>query len=393
MSRADFLSFSPPYLGEEEIDEVVDALRSGWITSGPKVKHFEEQFSAFIGSPASVAVSSGTAAMQVSLAAMGVGPGDHVITTPMTFASTVHVIEQVGATPVLVDIDPLTLDIDPAGVQRVLDSNHEVAAILPVHMAGQACDMDSIYELATEHECIVVEDAAHSLPARVGDRMIGQIREDLRGHAVCFSFYATKNLTTGEGGMITASPVLADELRVWALHGMSRDAYKRYEQGGSWFYEVVRPGFKANMTDIQAAMGIHQLARLEWMHARRTEIAALYTDAFSEINELQPPVPATGTSHAWHLYVLRLHLEQLTIDRDGFIRELTDRNIGTSVHFIPIHLHPYYRDRYGYSPQDFPVAYSEYLKTISLPLHPGLSDSDVRDVIDAVIDVVERHRR
>ena len=392
MLRSSFLAFSPPFLGVEEIEEVVDALRSGWITSGPKVRRFEEEFASYVDAPSALAVSSGTAAMQVSLAAMGIGPGDRVITSPMTFSSTVHVIEQVGAKPLLVDIDPMSLNIAPDGVAAALERG-PAAALLPVHMAGQPCEMDELYALASDHGCCVVEDAAHALPARMGGHLVGTIRDDLPGHAVCFSFYATKNLTTGEGGMITTTPPTAEEARIWALHGMSRDAFNRYEQGGSWFYEVVRPGFKANMTDMQAAIGIHQLARLDSTHARRTEIAATYAQAFGELDEVQVPSQIPGTGHAWHLYILRLHLDRLRIDRDEFITELGKRNIGSSVHFIPIHLHPYYRDRYGFKPHDFPVALGEFKRSISLPLHPGLSAEDVDDVIWAVTDIVESHRR
>lgn len=391
MSRSEFLSFSPPYLGQEEIDEVLDTLRSGWITTGPKARRFEEEFAAYVGAPAAVGVSSGTAAMQVALTAMGVGPGDAVITTPMTFCSTVHVIEQVGASPVLVDVDRSSLNIDPDRVDQVLGTRDDIAALLPVHMAGQVCDLDSLYELAGRNDSFVVEDAAHALPARHGGSMVGAIRGGLPGHAVCFSFYATKNLTTGEGGMITSTPELSDLMRTWSLHGMSRDALDRYEEGGSWFYEVTHPGLKANLTDVQAAIGLQQLKRLDWMHSRRTEVADAYTKAFDGVTQVETPLVSGGTTHAWHLYVLRLHLDQLSLDRNRFIAELSRRNIGTSVHFIPIHLHPYYRDKYGYKPEDFPIAHAEYLRSVSLPLHPGLTDQDVQDVIEAVMDVVATH--
>lgn len=393
MARSDFLAFSPPSLGSAEIDEVVDTLRSDWITTGPKVRLFEERFADYISAPAALAVSSGTAAMEVALAAFGVGEGQEVITTPMTFCSTVHVIEHVGARPVLVDIDPTTLNIDAQLIAQQLEKSSNVTTILPVHMAGAPADMGRIRELARDHSCKVVEDAAHAVPAACAGRYIGAIDESLEGHAVCFSFYATKNLTTAEGGMITAAKDSIDEARIWSLHGMSRDAYKRYEEGSAWFYEVIRPGFKANMSDIQAALGIHQLKALEKNHRRRREIADRYSAAFSDSESLVLPVEPAGTTHAWHLYVLRLDQDTLNIERDAFIRELTARKIGTSVHFIPVHLHPYYRDKYGFRPDDFPHALAEYQRSISLPLHPRLSDEDVDDVIEAVLDIVSAHRR
>lgn len=393
MTRPDFLPFSPPFLGDEEIAAVAETLRSGWITTGPKVKSFEEQFAAYVEAPGALAVSSGTAAMQVALATLGVKGGDYVITSPMTFCSTVHVIEQAGAIPLLVDIDAATLNLDPVAVQATLEENAQrVAVLLPVHMGGHPCEMSSIAELALRNGCKIVEDAAHALPASYGENRIGSLDTRLTGHAVCFSFYATKNLTTGEGGMLTMAPEYLEEARSWSLHGMTHDAHRRYGQEGSWFYEVVRPGYKANMTDIQAAIGLGQLVRLDWMHSRRREIANRYTAAFHESGALQPPTEAARTSHAWHLYVLRLNLETLSIDRDRFIHELAQRKISTSVHFIPIHLHPYYRDRYAFKPTDFPIAFAEFQRMLSLPLHPGLTDSDVNDVIEAVLEVVDQYR-
>ena len=392
--RDTFLPFSPPFIGDEEIAEVVDTLRSDWITTGPKVRRFEEEFAAFIGAPAALALHSGTAALHVALVALGIGPGDAVITTPMTFCSCVHVIEHVGARPVLVDVEPDTLNIDPGGIAKALDSSpFNIRAILPVHLYGHPCDMDAIGEIARRHDLAIIEDAAHALPARYRGRRIGSPPEirDLRG-VTCFSFYATKNLTTAEGGMLTGPPDLVEEARIWSLHGMSRDAWRRYSAEGSWYYEVIRPGFKYNMTDIQAALGLHQLRKLPQFQARRREIVQRYNEAFSRFEELQTPVERPEVEHAWHLYVLRLNLERLKISRNQFIEELKARNIGTSVHFIPVHLHPYYRDRYGYKPEDFPVAYREYQRIVSLPLYPRMSDQDVQDVIDAVAAVV-RHLR
>jgi dTDP-4-amino-4,6-dideoxygalactose transaminase len=410
--RHSFLSFSPPSLGEEEIAEVIDTLRSDWITTGPKVRRFEQEFAAFTGAPAALALSSCTAALHVALATLRVGPGDQVISTPMTFCSSIHVIEHVGAQPLLVDVQPDTLNIDPGRVAEAAErqgSNvkhqaeriRRVAAILLVHLYGQPCEMDALVSIARAHGLAIVEDAAHALPAYYKGQMIGcspttdnRQRTTLDvSRLTCFSFYATKNLTTAEGGMLTGAPKLIDEARIWGLHGMSRDAWKRYSDAGSWYYEVVRAGFKYNMTDIQAALGLHQLRRLPALQARRREIVRRYSEAFSQLPELEPPLELPEVTHAWHIYALRLNLEQLRLDRAQFIEELKARNIGTSVHFIPIHLHPYYRDKYGYRPEDFPVAYRQYQRLVSLPLYPRMGDRDVQDVIDAVADVVAQHRR
>jgi dTDP-4-amino-4,6-dideoxygalactose transaminase len=390
--RDTFLNFSPPNIGEEEIQEVLDTLRSDWITTGPKVRRFEEEFAAYLGAEAALAVSSGTDAMLVGLAALGVGPGDEVITTPMTFCSTVHVIEHLGARPILVDVEPDTLNIDPEAIEQAISKlkaeSSKLKAIMPVHLYGHPCEMDSILRLARQEGLFVLEDAAHGLPARYGDRMVGTL-----GELTAFSFYATKNLTTAEGGMLTGAKALLDQARPWTLHGMSRDAYKRYSAEGSWYYEVILPGFKCNLTDIQASLGIHQLKRLPAFQERRRAIVDRYNRAFEDRPELAVPVERPGVKSAWHLYVIRLNPETLHIDRNRFIEELKIRNIGTSVHFIPVHLHPYYRDKYGYRPEDFPVAYENYQRMISLPLHTRLSDSDVEDVIEAVQAIVKKFRR
>ncbi len=388
--RNTFLPFSPPLIGEEEIAEVLDTLRSDWITTGPKVKRFEQEFAEFVGAPAALAVSSATDAMQVALAALGIGPGDEVITTTMTFCSTIHVIEHLGARPVLVDVLPDTLTLDPARVAEALTPR--TRAILPVHLYGHPCEMEALLELAQQHHLAIVEDAAHALPARYKGRLIGAAltASDL---ATCFSFYATKNLTTAEGGMVTGEADLIDRARIWSLHGMSRDAWKRYSASGSWYYEVVLPGFKCNMTDIQAALGLQQLHKLPQFQQRRREIVRQYQAAFAAMPELQTPTERPEAESAWHIYALRLNLEQLRIDRAQFIQELAARNIGVSVHFIPNHLQPYYRDKYGYRAEDFPVAYREYQRLISLPLNLRLSDADVEDVIEAVKDIVATYRR
>ena len=308
-----------------------------------------------------------------------------MITTPMTFTATVNVIEHVGAQPVLADVEPDTLNIDAGEVEAAITPR--TRAILPVHYAGHPVDLDALRALARVYRLAIIEDAAHALPARYKGQLIGG-----GGNPVAFSFYAIKNLTTAEGGMLTADPEFLAQARVVGLHGMSRDAWKRYDQGGGWFYEVVLPGFKYNMTDIQAALGLCQLRKLEQFQRRRREIVSQYNRAFLDEPALELPVTRPEVEHAWHLYALRLRLEALTISRDRFIEELAERNIGTSVHFIPIHLHPYYRDRYGFTPASFPVACSNYQRLLSLPLNPALTDQDVSDVIEGVLDVLRNHR-
>ncbi len=384
--RAEYLPFSPPSIGEAEITSVVDTLRSPWISTGPRAHQFENEFASYLGAPAALALNSCTAGLHTALVALGVGEGDEVITTTMTFTSSVNVIEHVRARPVLVDVEPDTLNIDPAQVEAAITPRTKV--ILPVHFAGHPAELDPLREIARAHGCVLLEDAAHALPARYRGRLVGSDE-----NPAAFSFYATKNLTTAEGGMLTGAPELVDRARILALHGMSRDAWKRYSKGGSWRYEVVAPGFKYNMTDIQAALGICQLQRLAAFQERRRAIAAAYDAAFSDCPALETPTCRPHVEHAWHLYVLRLRLDELDIGRDEFIAELTERNIGTSVHFIPVHLHPYYRDRYGYRPESFPSALAAFQRTVSLPLHPGLTADDVEDVTYAVLDIVRAHRR
>jgi dTDP-4-amino-4,6-dideoxygalactose transaminase len=335
--------------------------------------------------------------MHLALAALEIGPGDAVITSPMTFCSGVHVIEQVGARPILVDVEPDTLNIDPFKVAEKAKllrraNDVKVKAILPVHLYGHPSDLDGLMQVAADHDLALIEDAAHSLPAKYKGRTIGSATYSRVPALTCFSFYATKNLTTAEGGMLTGDSGLIEKARMWSLHGMSRDAWKRYSSEGSWYYEVLYPGFKYNMTDIQAALGLHQLQKLSQFHARRRQIVERYNAAFSQFEEFQVPVERSDVEHAWHLYVLRLNLEQLAISRNQFIEELKARNIASSVHFIPIHLHPYYRDKYHYSTESFPVAYREYQRMISLPLYPRMTDGDVDDVIAAVYAIVRIER-
>lgn len=384
--RRTFLPFNPPLVGEEEIREVVETLRSPWITTGPKTRQFEQEFSAYVQAPGALALNSCTAAMHVALACLDLKPGDEVITTPMTFTATANVIEHVGARPVLVDVEPDTLNIDPERVAAAITPR--TRALLPVHYTGHPAELDVLEALARKHNLTLIEDAAHALPAKFRGKPIGA-----GPNPVAFSFYATKNLTTAEGGMLTAAPEFLERARIMGLHGMSRDAWKRYDQGGSWRYEVVAPGFKYNLTDIASAIGLWQLRKQERFHSRREEIVQAYSLAFGADDALETPVRRPHVEHAWHLYVLRIRPEQLRIGRDQFIDELTRRKIGTSVHFIPIHVHPFYREKYGYLANDFPVAFSNFERLLSIPLHPGLTDQDVTDVIEAVLDVVQTYRR
>lgn len=384
--RREFLPFSPPSVGDEEIAEVADTLRSGWLSTGPKTRQFETDFQAYLGAPGALAVSSCTAALHTALATAGVGRGDEVVTTTYTFAATANVVEHLGAKPVLVDVEADTLNIDPAAVEAALTPR--TRAIIPVHFAGHPADLDPLREMARARGLLLLEDAAHAVPASYRGQRIGA-----GDNPAAFSFYATKNLVTGEGGALTASQEFLDRARVVSRHGMSRDGWNRYDRGGSWYYEIQMPGFKYNMSDIMASLGLWQLRKLDGFQERRREVVRRYHEAFGGEPALELPVERAEVEHAWHLYVVRIVPGTLTIGRDEFIRELAARNIGTSVHFIPVHLHPFYRDTYGYAPEAFPVAYDNFQRAISLPLHPGLSDADVDDVAGAVLDVAQRFRR
>jgi dTDP-4-amino-4,6-dideoxygalactose transaminase len=384
--RATFLSFSAPLIGTEEIEAVVDTLRSEWITTGPKTAQFASDFVEYLGAIDALPLNSCTAGLHTALVTAGIGAGHEVITTPMTFAASVNVIEHVNATPVLVDVEGDTLNISPTLVERAITPR--TRAILAVHYAGHPAELDHLWEIARRHNLILIEDAAHALGAKYKGVNVGA-----GPNPVAFSFYATKNITTGEGGMLTAESDFIAKARIISLHGMSSDAWRRYAKGGNWRYEVLTPGFKYNMTDIAAALGLIQLRKLDRFQARRREIVQAYSAAFSKIDALEVPVERSEVEHAWHLYVLRLNLRQLKIGRDEFVDELTRRNIGTSVHFIPIYLHPFYRDKYHLTPDRFPVAQDNFCRMLSLPLNPGLTDEDVLDVIDAVREVVSVYQR
>lgn len=382
--RNHFLPYSLPLIGKEEIQEVTETLESGWLSKGPKVQQFEKEFAAFVGAKHAVALNSCTAALFLALKAKGVGPGDEVITTPLTFSSTANTIIHTGATPVFADIDEKTLNIDPEKLETAVTPRTK--AVVPVHFGGQSCDMDAILAIAQTHGLFVLEDAAHAVYTTYKQRMIGSI-----GDATAFSFYATKNLATGEGGMLTTDDEeLADKIRVLSLHGMSKGAWNRYSSNGSWYYEVESPGYKMNMFDLQAALGLHQLKRLDDMQKRREEITGQYQAAFQQIPGLITPFVHNEGRHAWHLYVLQVDEKQAGVTRDEMITALKDEyNIGTSVHFIPVHIHPYYQKKFGFKETDYPLAMKYYKRTLSLPLYPSMSDEDVNDVIEAVRDIAK----
>lgn len=384
-TRAEFLPYCLPSIGQAEIDEVVDSLRSGWVTTGPKVKRFESLFAAYVGTKHAIAVNSCTAALHTALAALDIGPGDEVIVPTLTFCATANVVVHLGATPVIVDVTA-AMQICPDAVRRAITPRTK--AIVPVHYGGQACDLDQILDIANENRLPVVEDAAHAIGSEYRGRKIG-----IHGRAVAFSFYATKNMTTGEGGMIaTDDDELAARMRVLSLHGMSRDAWKRYTETGSWYYDVVEPGYKNNMTDLQASLGIHQLARLDGFIRRRQQIASAYHRAFASLREMILPRELSDRNHVYHLYAVRLRKHTLRIDRAQFIRLLHEARIGAGVHFIPLHRHPAYA-QFGYGdPARFPVAESIYEGLLSLPAYPGMTDDDVNDVIRATTHIIETNR-
>ena len=392
--RTEFLPFARPDIDGTELAQIQSALESGWVTTGPKTEQFERAFATYVGARHAIAVNSCTAAMHLALEAVGLGAGDVVLTSPFTFASTAEVVRYFNAVPMFVDIQADTLNMDPSAFEVVVDGlkaeyGDRLKAVIPVHIAGHPCEMDSLARIAKAHGMVVIEDAAHTLPTRYKGRMVGSISD-----FTCFSFYATKTLTTGEGGMITtANDGWAERCRVMSLHGISKDAWNRYSEEGSWYYEILAPGFKYNMTDVAAAMGIAQLEKVDRMWQRRVQIAKRYTTAFSDYPELESPTVLPEVEHAWHLYILRLHLDRLRIDRAKFIRELKDRKIGASVHFIPLHLHPYYRCNYDYKELDFPVAFREYQRVISLPIYSVMTDQDADDVIEAVTEISAQYRR
>lgn len=385
--RKDFLIFGSPKIEQEEIDEVVDSLKSGWISTGPKVAKFEALFRDYIGSRHALALNSCTAGLHLSMIVAGLKPGDEVITTPMTFGATGNAIIHSDAKPVFVDINLPTMNIDPDSIEEKI--NPKTKAILPVHLAGRPCQMRKIKEIAQKHHLLLIEDAAHALEATYHGQKIGTIAD-----LTVFSFYVTKNLVTGEGGMITTdNDTYAEKIQIYALHGMSKGAWKRYSDEGFKHYRIVYPGFKYNMMDIQAALGIHQLQRIEKYLMRREEIWKRYDDAFQHLPLEIPPLPEENTRHARHLYTILLRLEELKADRDTIQQALYQENIGTGIHFISLHLHPYYQKTFGYKRDDFPNAAYVSERTISLPLSAKLRDEDVNDVIKAVTNVLKKYQK
>ena len=381
-----FIRFHRPSIGEEEINEVVETLRSGWLTTGPRAARFEREFREHTGAPYAVAVNSATAGLHLALAGLEIGPGDEVITTPMTFCATVQAILHVGATPVLADIG-WDGNIDPEEIEKRITSR--TRAIIPVHLAGLPCEMNTIWALARKHSIHVIEDAAHAAGACYENRPIGAGASD----AVVFSFYATKNLTTGEGGMITTYRAdLAESMRMLALHGVSHDAWDRYTERGDWRYDVLAHGFKYNLSDIQAAIGIHQLRKLDEFVERRTLYAGMYHRAFAGLEEVDRPPDIPTRRHAWHLYILRLNLRRLEIDRGRFICELQQRGIGASVHFIPIPLLRFFA-RLPLAQQACPRALDLYPRIVSLPLYPAMTEEEVQYVARSVREILDCSRR
>jgi perosamine synthetase len=381
------IPFCRPDVGDEEIAALVDAIRSGWLTVGPRTQEFEEAFAKWSGARHALAVSSCTAALHLALNGLGIEAGDEIITTTLTFAATGATIVHSGARPVLADCTPDTLNIDPEDIARKITKR--TRALIVVHFAGHPAPMDEIREIARAHGLTIIEDAAHALPATYKGQRIGTISE-----ATCFSFYATKNLVTGEGGMLTVhEDELADRVRTRRLHGMSRDAWRRYSAAGSWRYDVAYPGFKYNMTDPAAAMGLVQLRRLPDLQRRRLELVARYHEALADVPELQLPVEHPHVESAWHLYAVRVRPEQLKIHRDEVIELLRTRGVGTSVHFLPLHSHSYYRETFEYRPEQFPVASAAAEALISLPLYTRMSDDDVDCVAERLKGILHANRR
>ena len=386
--RTSFLPFSTPTIDDAEINEVVDSLKSGWITTGPKVKRFEDDFKAYVGAPFAIPLSSATAGLHLTLMALGIGAGDEIITTPMTFASTVSMIILCGATPVLADIEPGTLNIDASKARARITS--KTRAIIPVHFAGQPCNMDEIFSLATEFGLTVIEDAAHAAGSEYKGKRIGALKS-----ISIFSFHPNKNITTGEGGMVcTGNEALAEEISLLKFHGMSREAWKRFAASGTPNYDIMLPGFKYNMMDIQAAIGIHQLPKLDGFIDRRRTIAEFYNRELADLDELAlPGLASYRQRHAWHLYTPLIRIEQLSIDRDRFMEELKKRNIGSGLHYRAIHHHSWYRKNMPVSDRELPVASYASDRILSLPLFPKMTDEDARDVVEAMRDVVREFRK
>lgn len=399
------IPFYKPSIGEAEINEVIDTLRHGWLTTGPKTKQFEQEFAAYVRQSQAVAVNSCTAALHLALEAIGLKAGQGVLVPTMTFAATAEVVRYFNAQPILADCRTADFNLDVVDaeqrIEAALAAGQEMAAIIPVHYGGQVADMAGVQRLARKYHLKIIEDAAHCCPAYYRQDTGSQSPVPSSGSPsvwlpvgagadiTCYSFYANKTITTGEGGMAcTNNPEYADRMRIMALHGISRDAWKRYTAEGSWYYEIVAPGFKYNLTDIASAIGVHQLRKAEYLHYRRTELARRYTSALDSVEEILLPRPQPDRVHSWHLYAIRLKLDRLNIDRAQFITELRQRGIGASVHWLPLHMHPYYHQTYGYLPEDFPVAASLYPELITLPLYPDMTAEQITQVCDATKEII-----
>lgn len=384
MKESSFLPFALPDIGNEEIEEVVDSLRSGWVTAGPKTKKFEQDFNEFLGGGLeTIAVNSATSGLHLALEALGVSAGDEVITTPYTFTATAEVVRYLGAKPVLVDINKDTFNLDVTQIEDAITP--QTKAIIPVHFAGLACDMSTIINIAHRHGIKIVEDAAHALPTRYQGDLIGTLQSDV----TVYSFYATKTITTGEGGMIvTRDKQIAKRCRVMRLHGISRDIFDRYTSSKpSWHYDVIAPGYKYNMNDLAASMGIHQLRKAARFQQRRQELAELYDNELDGLPILLPPKALDGDLHAWHLYVIRL-TDKASIERDDFIKLMSEHGVGCSVHFIPLHMLTYWRETYGFKPDDYPCALRNYERAVSLPLYTKMTNEDAERVTAAVKEIL-----
>ncbi len=385
--RKEFLPFARPQIGEDAIADVADSIRSGWLTTGPKTQRFEEAFGAFVGSPYALAVNSGTAGLHLTLIAFDIGPGDEVVTTPMTFAATVNTIIMTGATPVLADIDRQTFNIDPLKLEKAVTPRTK--AVIPVHFAGRPCDMETIESIAARHGLIVIEDAAHAIGSRSRGKAVGAPRGE--GHATVFSFHPTKNITTGEGGMVcTSDEEAAEKVAMLRQHGMSKGAWNRYAVTGTPHYDIFFPGLKYNMLDIQAAIGNEQLSRLEGFNARREEIVATYRRELADCRGIiLPPETEPGDTHSWHIFTPLVDIESLGFTRDDFMSRMHRLNVGTALHYQPIHLFRYFRETYHWKRGDFPEAEFVGDRIVSIPLFPAMSDEDVADVIDAIWKVTK----
>lgn len=381
-AKEDFLVFGSPALGEEEIQEVLACLRSGWIGTGPRVARFEKQFATYKGVNSAVALNSCTAALHLSLLMLDLKPGDEVITTPMTFCATVNAIIHAGGTPVLADINPNTFNINPQEIKNSITPRTK--AIVPVHFAGRSCDMDPIMDLAKSHGLFVIEDCAHAIETEYKGQKVGTI-----GDLGCFSFYVTKNVVTGEGGMVLAkSPEILNRLKVLGLHGMNKDAWKRFGDDGYKHYQVTEIGFKYNMTDMQAALGIHQIEKVEKHWERRRDIWKRYMEAFAGLPVSLPAEPEPDTRHAFHLFTLLIDVNITGISRDSFLNEMNSRHLGVGVHYVCLAEHPVYQHRFGWRPTDFPHAHRVGQQTVSLPISAKLTDAEVAEVIEAVRAII-----